>query len=301
VAVLCAGIVGKKQHNADEVAKAVTDEFDEWLKDINASVPFVRDHHGAAVIEAYFKGSPPYKKAKDREGFPDAFIVESLRDVALAHGDLSLISHDKKMRESFAGNPKVTCYATLKEFLGSPVGQDLIQESNARINFERLVPLLAANSGRLEKFLATKVTGALLGVVSWSKVENEEANLEWDLEPEPGETQFDYDGAQYYGNGVFALPFEINTSGTLSYPLSKSDYYAMHDDETKFISVTDLNDHYFEAEESEVPINVEGLLVVTLDKQKLAVEDLDESELVALLEASNMFIDTVIRAWVSED
>ncbi len=47
--------------------------------------------HGKRVTDAYFAGGEPFSSPKHRMDFPDAFIYESVKDIAAKRGTLHVI------------------------------------------------------------------------------------------------------------------------------------------------------------------------------------------------------------------
>ncbi len=62
------------------VARSQTDSL---LKDLRAKRMPVDDKDGAVVLDSYFRGEPPFRKAKARQDFPDAFILAAARRLAV--------------------------------------------------------------------------------------------------------------------------------------------------------------------------------------------------------------------------
>ena len=54
----------------------------------------------------------------------------------------------------------------------------------------------------------------------------------------------------YFGDGNFIMSANANLELQYYYYIHKANYWSMEEEKQKYISVTDHNDHYFEAEES---------------------------------------------------
>jgi len=74
------------------------------------------------------------------------------------------------------------------------------------------------------------------------------------------EPVFDFDNIEYYGGSEIGIPFTAVSECTVDYPIFKSEYVTMSDEEMSKISVTELNDHFFEAQQ-DFPIWCEGHVV----------------------------------------
>jgi hypothetical protein len=68
------------------INEIVNRRFKRLLKRIQADVLPVGAHHGRAVIEDYFAGTPPFEKPKNRDDFPDAFIYQCAKDLVAELG-----------------------------------------------------------------------------------------------------------------------------------------------------------------------------------------------------------------------
>lgn len=289
----CATLDGQHESNRMAIDGIVSQEFDEWLQSIGGAVVPIGPHHSGAVVASYFQGSSPFKRVKERDGFPDAFIVEAMRDVLIANGALHVVAADNMIRDAFGSVPGVSCYGSIKEFLASPNCQALLKQHYAATNFAKLICLLAMQKARFAQAVQSNIADELRYMtVDWPEQESGEAHLVWDFEPSADVIEFFDHDADYYGDGVFVLPFSILDHCIVSYPLFKSDYWIMDDEDSASISVTKLNEHYYDAEQ-DVPVHVAGQLTVEIDGTKLAAGDLKEKEIVALLERSKCALDSI--------
>ena len=289
----CAALDGQHDSNRTAIDGMVSQEFDEWLQSIGGTVVPIGPHHSGAVVASYFQGSSPFKRVKERDGFPDAFIVEAMRDVLIANGALHVVVADKMIRDAFVSVPGVFCYGSLKEFLVSPACQPLLKPHYAATNFAKLIGLLSTQRARFAQAIQSNIADELRYMtVDWPEQESGEVHLVWDFEPSADVIEFFDHDAEFYGDGVFVLPFSILDHCIVSYPLFKSDYWIMDDEDIASISVTELNEHYYDAEQ-EVPVHVAGQLAVEIDGMKLATGDLEEKEIVALLARSKCALDSI--------
>jgi len=101
----------------------------------------------------------------------------------------------------------------------------------------------------------------------------------------------DFDELSYFGQGEFGVPFTFDTTVSVVYYIFKADFYAI--DEDKMPSVSDHNDHYFEAED-EIEVRVSGTVKLKIqtellpsiseeilsDNLKITIDSIDEIEVV---------------------
>ena len=76
----------------------VASSLSKWASDINAEIHATQPHHGELVLNAYFSGDAPFSQPKERKDFPDAFIYESIRDLAKLKGTVHVVSADENLR-----------------------------------------------------------------------------------------------------------------------------------------------------------------------------------------------------------
>lgn len=62
-----------------DVSNLSEGKISELLDLLGANILEVQEHHGAIVIKSYFKGGAPFKKVKNKEDFPDAFILDIIK------------------------------------------------------------------------------------------------------------------------------------------------------------------------------------------------------------------------------
>jgi hypothetical protein len=87
------------------------------------------------------------------------------------------------------------------------------------------------------------------------------------------EVELDYGEAAYFGAGEFGIPFTVTLWVSGFYYLFKSDIYRS---EGRDVSLTDHNDHYYEAEE-QFEIQVVGLVKVICDRDELDPTGIDQA------------------------
>jgi hypothetical protein len=85
----------------------------------------------------------------------------------------------------------------------------------------------------------------------------------------------------------------------LNYAIYKADYYALDDHKTASISISELNDHYFDAEE-EYPVRVEGTILVESHLDEEEVSELSEDEVDDLLVDADVSIERITSIEVIE-
>jgi hypothetical protein len=159
------GVKKKAVEMRDGAVAALTQEFEEWMKSLNAKEQPVKPAHGERVAKAYFNESPPFRSIKNRNDFPDAFIWQTILDLAAAHNPLHVVATDKGMYKPAAKTESIKAYKTLEEFIATDECQkalvDLAEEVVTE-NLERAGPVWSKYSGGTAVIVLQKPSKPLL-------------------------------------------------------------------------------------------------------------------------------------------
>lgn len=250
----------------EEVKGWVQKEFDYWCGHIGAEVYQVSNHHGVNVLDAYFSGEPPFKQVKNRADFPDAFIFESVKDIASSVKQLNVVIPDKKLREACEKIENIIAFENLDDFTKSEQCKAVLLDADASEHFDIIVSELQKHSQNVEKQAEKIIFDSLLGE-SFSDFsildDNHEASISmFDV---PSGAGLLWDEIEYYGQGIISIPFQFEMEALADYYIFKSDWYSLDDEIAKSISVSEYdNKHYFEAEE-EFNLLIDGAISLTVD------------------------------------
>lgn len=245
-------------------------EIIEWFDKVQAIRVPVCGTQAHNALEAYFQGEPPFKEPKVRSDIPDSFIARSVEKINAENGEVHFVVNDKKLGDSFEGRT-VEIYETLSEFIESDFIQKELFDLDVLENY-------AGIKKAIRKF--EKETGTISAVLNkdvgekivWSTLEdtptldeNNEATINSYYEPK--NIKINYDEMAYFGDGEFGIPFSLTIDVQAYYYIYKADYYS-HYGEGNGPSVTDHNDHYYEAEE-DFNVAVKGAIKLSVIKDKL--------------------------------
>lgn len=263
-----------------------------WAESIGGKRLPLTEQDALAAMEAYFFGKLPLTQPKDRKDIPDAFIFQNILQLATQAVPLSVIAEDGKLFNASEALDGVKAYKSLAAFIEQEDIQNEILELDVVANLPALRVAFMNNeteSGGVASLMEHHAGEKLYGRTVYSNSipdDNHEGIITsyW----HPRDLELDYDELHYFGNGEFGLPFKFDMTVSITYYIFKSDFYLM--DENKMPSVSDHNDHYFEAE-SEIDIRVEGLVKLTIDKDYL--KDVTAEVIEEYLDASIDSIDTV--------
>jgi hypothetical protein len=109
----------------------------------------------------------------------------------------------------------------------------------------------------------------------------------------PEEIVIEHGEAEYYGAGLMMVPFSLKVDCLVEYAISKSVYYSLPDEKAALISVTDLDDYYYDAEEHFI-VKVIGLLAISLGTDENST-DLGTSTIEHLLGTAEVEIDSIVE------
>jgi hypothetical protein len=256
-----------------DMASATEKYFLDWAKDNRVIIVNLSADQAQAAMEAYFTGDAPLKTPKVRDDIPDSLIFQAVRE--LASSPVTLICEDGNLRSACAAIANVTVFSSLVEFIESAGMQDEIKELDVIQKIGSIVEALGKFEEETSDF-TSMVRGKVGEALMWKKIkahsipdDNHEASISGYSEPE--DIELDFGEAAYFGGGEFGIPFSATLQVTGIYYLFKGDVYRV---EERNVSLSDHNDHYYEAEESfEVVVN--GLVKVTCNRDAIDPDDID--------------------------
>lgn len=247
-----------------ELADVPREEFKKWTVSMGATIhplePYVEK-----AFEAYFRGAPPFKEKKLRKDIPDALIYETINKISESHKTVYIVVEDGNLGEFCAKIKNAIVFATLDDFIGYDLCQSLLREQKIVDNFDGVINALKEERPRLVDKLESLSVNAL-AYKTFSDYNIPDDNNEATIESVGSldNVAFFFEKAIYFGNGVVGLPFEFDTEVLAFYYIFKSDYYCLERESVKHISVSDHNDHYFEAEQY-FYVHVTGLLSINIE------------------------------------
>ncbi|MCF2861208.1 PIN domain-containing protein [Pseudoalteromonas sp. Cnat2-41] len=271
----------------DDTLEAAENYFNDWLNSIGGNVVALCEEQALNAMEAYFKGESPLTNLKNREDIPDSFIVQSINKISSQSQKVVVIAEDAKVKNSFSENEKVDCYAQLSEYIKTPPVQDKLKDIDLISDLPaifRAIHDFEENEGDLKSGISWEIGDYIIGSVIIDGTipdDNNEATIS--SFGEVDSIELDLDNLLYYGSGSVGVPFELEIDVCAYYYIFKADYYGMEFPP----SVSDHNDHYFEAED-EFRVTVQGIATVKFDRDNLDFDDFSNS-----LDLDSLKIDSV--------
>lgn len=270
--------------SSDDVLADAEGMLVSWAESINAKRIPLCIEQASSALEAYFQGLAPLKEVKIRDDIPDSFIARAIEKILPNVAELHFVVEDAKLRETFDVLETVHTYKNLNEFIASDLIQDELLEADLMEKFDQIKEVIAsveAESEQIKYTIAKDVGEAIVNsTINDSSIpdDNHEATINGYNDPE--DIELNMEDISYFGNGSFGIPFTASMEVGAYYYLFKADYYAMdakYGD--KMPSVTDHNDHYYEAEDT-FYVRIHGMVSIDVDKKTL-MEAEEYSEIIA--------------------
>lgn len=265
---------------APTVLADVEQALPNWVTGIGGFRHPITESQANRAMAAYFLGAAPLKAPKVRDDIPDSFIFQVIADLAKTTSPLVVIAEDEKIAQASESLEGVSVHRTLIGFIESaPIQAELLDLDIVKnlTSIRDVIESYEMKEGQITRLLERKGGSALV----WKKVhsrsipdDNHEATITGYYDPE--EIELDFAELSYYGYGEFGLPFTYLATVSITYYIYKSDYFTLDDE--KQPSVSDHNDHYYEAEE-ERQVVASGVIKLSFDPtdlKSLSSENIDE-------------------------
>lgn len=251
-------------------SKAQTEQVNglkNWAKNIGANIYAVQPHHGALVLDSYFKGSPPFSQPKDRKDFPDAFIYEAIIDLVKTQESLHVICQDENLRVCCAKISGVHTHSSLEDFLKSEHCAKAAQQLEHIENINKFNTHIDSYQDQLTQQLSY----LLLEHLPYKQFEDshfrsDDNSAAIEMMGEPQEIAFDKANIERLGPDTLLIPFTCELEALVYYPIFAGDYWAMVDNESIGIRAShseNYSDHYLEANE-DVRLFIEGIFSISM-------------------------------------
>ena len=264
---------------SNHILSDAEDQLVQWSENIGANrYPLCLDQAHTA-LEAYFQGSPPLITAKVREDIPDSFIVQAINKLHANNGLMHVVAGDKKVRASFSDIETIVTHESLSEFIESDVVQNELKDLDLLDNIEVINSAIqnyendfGEISYKIDHDIGEEIIWGMIGDSSIHD-DNNEATINGYYEAE--DIELDFTELAYYGNGQFGIPFGLRIMVSAVYYIFKSEYYSMDASREPVPSVTDHNDHYFEAED-DFDVVVNGMASISIDRDNIDFDEFSE-------------------------
>ena len=106
------------QNHFNDILKNIAENWNEFKNKTNTVILPISEKHGSLVMNAYFEGSEPFSKIKNRDDVPDAFIYYSILEILKEHEKVLFICNDSKFKKNIH-NKNIIVFESLNELFAS--------------------------------------------------------------------------------------------------------------------------------------------------------------------------------------
>ena len=259
--------------NANSVDELANDRANAVLEELSPRILPIKGEHARSAFAKYFRGDPPYRSVKSRDDIPDAFILESLRDIENPDEErICAVIWDKRFRQAASEVPMVDTFSSLKELLDSPdfeAARENLRLAEAwRIWREQYHPPFDALNGVIrENVRQTAVEILEYKTVSHEQIPDDNSEGMITSINEPYSIDIDWDGLEEFGIGIMSVPIYFEVEVGIDFCVYRMDAYSVPDGVS--ISWGDPErDHYFDAEGT-VQISVSTIAVFRIPDRSI--------------------------------
>ncbi|WP_068815321.1 PIN domain-containing protein [Phormidesmis priestleyi] len=283
--------------------------FKVWCNETRTKILPIDVSHGQKVFDSYFQGISPFKKKKNREDFPDAFIWQAICDLSENLEELYVVTNDSVVNAALQNQEKIISVETLDNFIRLDICQKIIKEleleesreSNRSANFQRIISLLTSNKSA-KSAVVISMEAELLGEFQGKSIKS------FDIPDDNHEATVDRVGniesldlyienISYYGSSTYVIPFSIKIEAQLSYFIYKADYWALDDEKAYRMSIDDWNDYTYSVDE-EYSLAVEGRMSFMVDSDIPEQSNLSDEDLIEVIENAEITISIIDKVSV---
>lgn len=249
--------------------KSIDMRFEDFLDKSESEVHKISDGQASKVMSDYFGGFKPYKKRKSREDIPDSFIYNFYKEKVEMdeYKNYYFISRDEKLRQSITFISKNNVFSSIEEFIKSKEIEEHIYEIDIYMKDE-LKEYVTDNISLKETEITSLLESQLTKELPYKTINDSsinDDNNEGLITTIYGlsDKSINFNEIDFVNEGMFTIPFECEMEVGIEFYIYKQDYFCLDPDDQKYISISDHNDHYFEAEQEfnlRISGNVSGLL-----------------------------------------
>jgi PIN domain len=266
----------------DRLEAVAKQRFTEWQKRTGAKIVQPAADHAARVMHKYFAGTLPFGSVKARTDIPDAFIVETILDLA-SQGELLAVADDGRVAEALKKIPVITVFKSIKNLLESDefeealadIGVDTETEYETA-NIDKVVMEFLRDHARfhrsMEEHVASLVAGKTLDYHN-PHYDEREGPDEIYIDSVEEASDWTFDGtSDYLGEGVILVNFEARVEVSADDPMGGP----WHDEEGNL--------------DSSRMVTISGAVSISLDPVDLLQKPINTSGQ-ELLKAATVSID----------
>jgi len=265
----------------------IRQSFEQWCEEHNVMIETVQKDHATKMLDAYFSGSPPFKKIKNREDMPDAFIWASVSDICEKQIEVILITGDNNLRAACSkGFKNLTGFSAIEEFLEkkgfiADLRQSIL-ETQLSIVYEYILSKIFSSDlvrDIIEKDLIDRNIVVFYPFRGTFQISTLSKSLKLLLD----------DNATYYGDGLLSIPFSARAICDLKHITEKSNLKSIRN--TDSISIIELDNEFVELRLSRTIVFAGSILFGI--EASLFQEDKPYQEIIKRLETTETVLEYI--------
>jgi hypothetical protein len=233
------------------------------------------------VVGKYFKGALPFSGPKARQDFPDAFVVETIADLA-EDEEVFAVAADGRLASALQGISGVSVFKSLKEMLESDEFGDLRSDVESD-NVLEVVKVFDLDRHLFDSGVTDAIETDLSGrFVSYRDTRWDEKEGSEELYVDSAEVsawRLDKDNVEYLGEGVISVGF----TATVDVSVDRSTGNPYHDD--------------LYGSSQELIVQCDGSISIIVDREDLTTPNIEWSGVhlanVARVEVEEVSVDSV--------
>lgn len=282
----------------------IVNSLSNWAAEISAEIHPAQPHHGELILEAYFSGSAPFSQPKERKDFPDAFIYESIKDLAALKKTIHAVSADENLRNACSKLKDVKTYRALEAFLKSA---SCVEASRHLEHLEKL-NLFRSHIGFYTADFTGHVNRLLLNYLPYKTFEDthfksDDNSGAVEMMDESESIEIDESKIEILGIDTLLVPFSCRLGALVYYSIFSADYWALDDNEIHGITVhqdENSSDHYLEASE-DITLEILGVFSISLEFEQEEEINNPETDFDSYLVDANVTLEDVNSIAVVEE
>jgi hypothetical protein len=288
----CQDVAQKLKSQLDECLER---EFTDWLDWCHAVVHECGADHAQRIAADYFAGAPPFKNPKNRADLPDSFVWHTVIDLQSKFRPLHFVVADNAVCEASV-EQGIQASKTLEAFIELPICQSLLRELT-----ENTVGENALRIGRLASYekegIAQRMHGELAQTiraqpVNGGAIPNRTQEATVQEVKQINKVAFDFKHYEYYGDAELGFRFTTTVVCTLTYVVNAATFLRLNFEVgRKSTPGETLDDGFTWVVSEDFELRVDGILSISLDKQAVQSELLEDSELRKLILRSMFSVD----------
>jgi len=222
------------ENEFNKLEAAAKQRFTEWQARTGAIIIDSGPDHAKKVMEKYFAGTPPFGSVKARTDIPDAFIVETILELA-SEGQLFAVAQDDRVVMALGNRAEIATFTSIENLLKSKEFDEALAEIGVdaeteyeKANVDKVVMEFLRDHSRYKPSMESDVTRLVAGKTldyRDPRYDEKEGPDELYIESVEDISHWNFNGtSDYLGEGVILVNFEASVEVSVDDPMG-SPYY----------------------------------------------------------------------------